>query len=105
MGAELEDFTEALFVRDPERGQPPGVIVEQHPPYAAILAFPSVSPAGAADPVVMRAPYYEGPRLPEALERLEVHQLGTGGVEVLPARDVNVWHGMRWALRDGRAAG
>ena len=105
-GADLEDFTNALFGRDVERGTAAsGVMLEADPPWAAVLAFLSVSPAGAADPVLFIGPRYDGPALPAALQRLEVHRLGPSGIEVQPAQDTDVWRGMRWAQPEGRAAG
>jgi hypothetical protein len=105
-GADLEDFANALFGRDVNGGvEPTGVMIEDDPPWAGVLAFPSLSPAGAGQPVLFVAPRYAGPRLPAALKRLEVHRLVGNSVAVEPARDQDAWHGMRWALAEGRAAG
>jgi hypothetical protein len=105
-GADLEDFTNALFGRDVERGAAAsGVSVEPNPPWAAVLAFPSVSAASAADPVLFMAPRYKGPPLPAAFQRLEVRRLAGSGVEVQPTQETDVWIGMRWAQAEGRSAG
>ena len=104
-GADLEDFANALFGRDVRPSAvPTGVMVEEDPPWAGVLAFPSVSPAGAAEPVLFVAPRYAGPPLPVAIERLEVHRLENGAVGVQEAADTDVWDGMRWAALEGRAA-
>lgn len=96
LGADLEDFQNALFGRD--LGEPDGAMVESNPPWAGVLAFPTVSPAGAPDPVLFVAPAYEGP-LSAAVSRLEVRRLVRGGVKVQPADDTDVLAGIRWAQR------
>jgi hypothetical protein len=96
IGADLDDFEQALlgggFVPD-------GVMAnERKPPWAGVLAFPSISPASAADPVLFVAPGYGGP-FPLTIERLEVRRIISGEVVVQPAHDVNVMAGVRWAKR------
>lgn len=84
---------------------PDGVMArERRPPWAGVLAFPAVSPAGATDPVLFVAPAYAG-RFPGALDRLEVRRLVEAGVEIQEARDRDVMAGMRWAMLDTRRAG
>jgi len=97
-GADLDDFENALFGLDVRRGRrPDGVMArDRRPPWAGVLAFPRVSPAGADAPVLFVAPAYSGP-FPEALNRLEVRRVGDGGVEVQVARDQDVMVGIRWA--------
>lgn len=97
-GADLGDFENALFGRDVGPGhEPDGVMaVDTDPPWAGVLAFPTVSPAGAADPVLFVAPAYTG-GFPDAIERLEVRRLTDRGVEVQAPRDTDVMAGMRWA--------
>jgi len=99
-GADLEDFENALFGRDIWLGhRPEGVLAtDANPPWSGVLAFLRVSSAGADDPVLFLSPHYNGP-LPDAMARLEVRRLESGGVNVQPARDVNVMVGMRWAAR------
>jgi hypothetical protein len=98
LGADLEDFEMALFGRDVRIGrQPDGAMaVDSRPPWAGVLAFPAVSPASVADPVLFLAPAYTGP-LPAAVDRLEVRGLGPNGLAIQEARDTDVMVGMRWA--------
>ena len=98
LGPDLEDFEVALLGGDLALGLPAdGVMAkERNPPWAGVLAFPRISPAGAADPVLFMAPGYRGP-LPAAVERLEIRRLGPGGLDVQPAQDVDVVRGIRWA--------
>ncbi len=99
LGADLEDFQMALFGRDVGTGRKPdGAMVESNPPWAGVLAFPTVSPAGVADPVLFVAPAYTDP-LPRAVDRLQVRRLGTNGLAIQEARDVDVMAGTRWAAR------
>lgn len=97
-GADLEDFEAALFGLDIRGGRrPDGAMVrDQNPPWAGVLAFPTVSPARVVDPVLFVAPTYSS-TFPAALERLEVRRLVDGLVEVQDARDRDVMDGMRWA--------
>lgn len=95
LGADLEDFENALFGRDPR--QPDGAMAtEANPPWAGVLAFSQVSPAGAPDPVLFVSPGYDG-GFPDALNRLEVRHLEDGGVAIQEPRDRDVMAGMRWA--------
>lgn len=98
LGADLEAFEMGLFGRDIRRGRRPdgAMAVDRNPPWAGVLAFPQVSPAGAADPVLFVAPGYSGP-LPAAVDRLEVRRLAPGGLAVQEAQDRDVLAGMRWA--------
>ncbi len=99
LGADLEAFEMALFGRDVRLGRKPdGAMVESNPPWAGVLAFPTVSPAGVADPVLFVAPAYTDP-LPRAVDRLQVRRLGTNGLAIQEARDVDVMAGTRWAAR------
>ena len=97
-GADLDDFEIALFGRNVRVGsKPDGVMaVDPNPPWAGVLAFPSVSPAGAADPVLFIAPAYKG-RLRGAVMRLEVRRLGDTLLEITPALDTDVMAAARWA--------
>jgi hypothetical protein len=96
LGADLEAFQSALFGRNLR--QPDGAMAtDRDPPWAGVIAFPTVSPAGAADPVVFVAPGYPGP-FPAAVNRLEVRRLQKTELAVQQARDVNVLTGVRWAL-------
>jgi hypothetical protein len=99
LGADVEDFEVSLFGRDVRHGRKPdgAMATDRNPPWAGVLAFPMVSPAGAADPVLFLAPSYSGPSLPVALGRLEVRRLTSNGVSVTGARDHNVLDGVRWA--------
>ena len=98
VGADLEAFENALFGRDvgPGRVADGVMAVDADPPWAGVLAFPRISPAGARDPVLFVAPAYTG-RFPIAVERLEVRRLvgGTRAIEL--AVDTEVMAGMRWA--------
>jgi hypothetical protein len=100
LGADLEDFEMALFGRDVGAGrEPDGVMaIEKDPPWAGVLAFPAVSPASVADPVVFVAPGYKGP-LPTPIDRLEVRRLEPTGLVVLKAQDRDVMADMRFAAR------
>ena len=100
-GADLDDFQNALFGLDASLGRPAdGVMArDPDPPWAGVLAFPRVSPAAVADPVLFVAPRYDG-GFPETLNRLEVRRLADGGVAVQEARDRDVMASMRWAALD-----
>lgn len=100
VGADLEDFQNALFGREPRR--PDGAMVgEANPPWAGVLAFPQVSPASAPDPVLFVAPGYSG-SFPAAVAQLEVRRLGADSVEVTAAQDRDVFAGIRWAVASDR---
>jgi hypothetical protein len=95
LGADLDDFENALYGRDPRR--PDGAMAtDLRPPWAGVLAFPTVSPAGVPDPVLFVAPLYAG-AFPIAIERLEVRRLTATGVTVQLSRDRDVMAGVRWA--------
>lgn len=98
LGADLEAFEMALFGRDVGLGRKPdgAMAVDRDPPWAGLLAFPTVSPAGAPDPVLFVAPAYADP-MPEAVERLEVRRLGPAGLVIQEPRDKDVMAGIRWA--------
>lgn len=98
LGADLEDFEMALFGRDVRIGRKPdgAMAVDRNPPWAGVLAFPTVSPASVADPVLFVAPAYTGP-LPASVDRLEVRRLELTGFVSQDARDTDVMVGMRWA--------
>lgn len=97
-GADLEDFENALFGRDlPLGAVPDGVMVtERNPPWAGVVAFPEVSPAGTRDPVVFLSPWYDS-GLPQSMERLEVRTLVNGKLLVREAQDRDVMSTIRWA--------
>jgi hypothetical protein len=95
LGADLEAFESALFGRDLRR--PDGVMAtDRNPPWAGVLAFPTVSPAGAPDPVLFVAPAYAG-SFPDAVNRLEVRRLAEAELIIQQARDLSVLAGVRWA--------
>jgi hypothetical protein len=97
IGADLEDFDNALFGRS--GGSMDGVMTrERNPPWAGVIAFPSISPASATDPVLFVAPAYSG-AIPAALRRLEVRRLVADTVHVQAAEDHDVMKGIRWASR------
>lgn len=98
LGADLEDFEMALFGRDVRIGHKSdgAMAVDRNPPWAGVLAFPAISPASVADPVLFLAPAYTGP-LPAAVDRLEVRRIEPTGFVSQEARDADVMVGMRWA--------
>jgi hypothetical protein len=95
-GADLDDFENALFGLDARLGRAPdGVMArDRRPPWAGVLAFPRVSPAGGADPVLFVAPAYSG-SFPEAVNRLEIRRLVDGGVAIQEPRDRDAMAGMK----------
>jgi hypothetical protein len=98
LGADLDDFEMALYGRDVRLGrEPDGAMVEDDPPWAGVLAIPTMSPASAEQPVILMAPRYLGPPLPAAMTQLEVRRLVPGGIETAPATVPDAWAGIRWA--------
>lgn len=98
LGADLDDFERGLLGRDLRLGRDPdGAMVEPDPPWAGVLALPRISPVGADPPVLFMAPGYSGVPLPMAFAGIEERRLGDDGVAVRPAREGDVWAGIRWA--------